>query len=216
MINITDVKRVQFAAASLLWDGYKRLLDLTVIALAHIFLFPLWLFLWVTIPLAIILDDGWPVFYRHRRVGKNGERFDALKFRTMLRNADKDDAVWTHENDSRVTRVGRILRGTALDELPQIINILKGDMSFVGPRGLGVRMYEYSAQQAPGFERRLQVRPGLTGLAQIYGNRDNPEEKLSYDLKYIRDKSLWLDIKLLILSVLITIRGRWENRGRKV
>ena len=77
-------------------------------------------------------------------------------------------------------------------------------------------MYEYSAQQAPGFERRLQVRPGLTGLAQIYGNRDNPEEKLSYDLKYIREKSLWLDIKLLILSVLITIRGRWENRGRKV
>lgn len=194
---------------------YKRPLDLSILIAAHVLLFPLWLALWILIPLAILVDSGRPLFYRHRRVGKNGKVFDAYKFRTMENGADQSSAIWTTENDARVTRVGRALRNTALDELPQLINILKGEMSFVGPRGLGTRMYGHSVQQVPNFERRLAVRPGLTGMAQVYGNRDDPAEKLSHDLEYVRKMNLWLDVKLIALSVWITLRGTWEKRGRK-
>jgi lipopolysaccharide/colanic/teichoic acid biosynthesis glycosyltransferase len=194
---------------------YKRPLDLTVLLLAHLFLLPLWLLLWTVIPLVLLLDDGFPLFYRQRRMGRNGQVFGAIKFRTMVRNAEQ--MGWaTSENDPRLTKAGRILRKTALDELPQVINILRGEMSFVGPRALAESEHEFFREHVPDFDKRLIQRPGLTGMAQVYANRDDAEEKLSYDINYSKRMSLWMDIKLLFLSVWVTLRGRWESRGEKL
>ncbi|MGH2656337.1 MAG: sugar transferase, partial [Actinomycetota bacterium] len=128
------------------------------------------------------------------------------------------------ENDSRITRVGRILRSTGIDELPQLLNILRGDMSFVGPRALarGEIVVDQEDQTIlyedwPGFQCRLRVRPGLTGMATIYVPKDaHPEVKLAYDLRYIEEQSFWLDLRLIGISLWISFRGRWETRGSKL
>ena len=140
--------------------------------------------------------------------------FSVLKFRTMVADAEKETGpIWAQADDPRVTRVGRVLRATALDELPQVVNIWKGEMSFVGPRAERPELHQRFIEEIPGFERRLQVRPGLTGLAQVYGPYNLPPvEKLKYDLKYIEQMSPWLDIKLLALSWLNTFTGRWDER----
>ena len=118
------------------------------------------------------------------------------------------------ENDVRFTRIGKVLRATALDELPQLINILKGDMSFVGPRALAVGELDASF---PGFAERHEGRPGLTGSAQIDASRDAAlKEKFRYDLDYIRNRTFWGDLRLIFLSVWITLRGRWESRDKKL
>lgn len=136
----------------------------------------------------------------------------------MIPDAEKHTgAVWASENDPRVTKVGRILRATAMDELPQLINILKGDMSFVGPRAERPELVSNFVKDVPHFNDRLSVRPGLTGLAQIYGRYDtNPKNKFRYDLLYIKNQSFLLDIKLILLSFWITFRGKWEYRGKKI
>lgn len=118
------------------------------------------------------------------------------------------------ENDHRVTKVGKFLRATAMDELPQLINILKGDMSFVGPRALAVEEINPSLS---GFAERHTIRPGLTGPAQIHAPRDAAfEEKLRYDLEYVRNQSFLTDLRLIFLSVWITLRGKWESHERKI
>ena len=127
------------------------------------------------------------------------------------------------DRDSRVTRVGRLLRATAMDELPQLWNIFKGDMSFVGPRVLLPGEIEVNGngeliplEKIPGYEKRHGVRPGLTGLAQVYAPRDIPRRnKFKYDLVYIKKQSFWLDLKLIVLSFWISLRGKWEHRGKK-
>ena len=129
---------------------------------------------------------------------------------------EETGAVWAAENDGRVTRVGRVLRATALDELPQLLNIFKGDMSFVGPRPERPELVERFQREVPDYDQRFAVRPGLTGPAQIYGQYgSHPRDKLRYDLLYIKNQSLWLDLKLIALSFWITLRGKWEDRGRK-
>jgi lipopolysaccharide/colanic/teichoic acid biosynthesis glycosyltransferase len=128
------------------------------------------------------------------------------------------------EKDPRVTRVGGVLRATAMDELPQLWNIFKGDMSFVGPRALPTHEIELNGsgdcvalEEIPGYTRRHGVRPGLTGVAQIYAPRDIPRrQKFRYDLIYIEKQSFWLDLRLIALSLWITLRGKWESRGRKI
>lgn len=197
---------------------YKRFLDLSVLFLAHLLLSPIWVFLWIFIPLSIWLEDGNPILYVQERVGLNGKPFRAFKFRSMVKDAEKDiGAVWAEENDPRVTRLGRILRATALDELPQVINILKGDMSFIGPRAERRELIQKFNKGVPNFSKRLMVRPGLTGMAQIYGKYDSPPaEKLNYDLQYIAKMNPWLDIKLLLLSLNVTFRGKWESREKKI
>ena len=194
---------------------YKRPFDLAVLIISHIVLGPFFLILWGFIPLLVWLEDRGSVFYRQRRIGQNGVVFDALKFRTMVEGADRSGPAWTKEDDWRLTKVGRVLRRTALDELPQLISIFKGDMSFVGPRALAETEYLMLAGEVTGFEYRLRARPGLTGLAQVYGNRDDAYEKIQFDISYIEEMSLWLDIKLLFLSVWVTLRLNWEKRGRK-
>ena len=181
--------------------------------------------LWAAISLAVRLEDRGPVFYAQERVGRHGKPFKALKFRSMVPDAEKDRGpVQAAENDPRVTKLGRILRATALDELPQLLNILKGEMSFVGPRALrpnelearGHRGVE-AIEDIPGCGERHAVRPGLTGLAQVFLPGDTPRrKKFRYDLLYIRKMSFWLDLELMALSFWITFRGKWESRADKV
>jgi colanic acid biosynthesis glycosyl transferase WcaI len=181
--------------------------------------------LWGLIALAIRREDGGPVFFRDRRVGQNGRVFEVLKFRTMVPDADRAFGPrQAQAGDPRVTRIGRLLRATAMDELPQLWNILRGDMSFVGPRAL--RPGEIHArgdgrlvplESVPGYRERHAVRPGLTGLAQVHADRDvPPREKFRYDRLYVRRQSLGLDLRLIAVSFWITFRGRWERRGRKL
>lgn len=196
--------------------AYKRPLDLAIILSAHLLLAPIWLLIWTLVPVAVWLEDRGPVFYRQRRVGMNRREFDVFKFRTMIPDAEKlTGPVWAAENDMRVTRVGRVLRRTALDELPQLINILRGDMSFVGPRSERPELHARFVREIPGFEKRLSVRPGLTGAAQVNGEYDlAPAEKLRYDLNYIEHMNLWTDCRLVIRSIAKTLSLGWDRRGK--
>lgn len=190
-------------------DGYKRPLDLAILGLAHLLLFPLWLLLWTLIPLAIWAGDRGPVLFRQVRVGKNGDLFTMLKFRTMIIRAEEQTGpVWAQRHDRRVTRVGRFLRRFRLDEMPQTINIMKGDMSLVGPRPERPELADEFAQIISGFSARLRVRPGFAGLAQVRGRYSTrPRDKLRYDNLYIEKMSPWLDIKLLLLALLVVLKG---------
>jgi lipopolysaccharide/colanic/teichoic acid biosynthesis glycosyltransferase len=180
--------------------------------------------LWAIFAAAIRLEDGGPVFFRQDRVGLGGRTFEALKFRSMRPDAEAmTGAMQATENDPRVTRIGRFMRATAMDELPQLWNILRGDMSFVGPRALRPGEIEAGAngrltrlEEVPGFEHRIKVRPGLTGLAQVYAPRDVPRrQKFRYDRLYVDRRSWKLDLRLLLLSFWISLHGTWEARGRK-
>jgi lipopolysaccharide/colanic/teichoic acid biosynthesis glycosyltransferase len=179
--------------------------------------------LWAAIAAAIKIEDGGPVFFAQDRVGEGLRVFRALKFRSMIQNADAVGALQATEHDPRVTRIGRLLRATALDELPQLWNIFRGDMTFVGPRALRPGEIETSANgqhvdmaDIPGYEERHQVRPGLTGVAQIFAPRDIARRhKFRYDRVYIRRQSFGLDVRLIALSFWISFRGSWEDRGDK-
>ena len=223
LTDITPVKR-QVAAdqargrASPSGDRlYKRPLDLAILVIAHLFPpMPLvWLALWIVIPALIWLDDRGPVFYGQKRVGKNGKPFTLLKFRTMVPDADSMGPLWTLEGDTRVTRIGRFLRRTALDELPQVLSIWKGEMGLVGPRALPSGELKLVESQMPGFEQRLLMRPGLTGMSQIYNTTDDARAKAVFDLEYMARMSPWLDLKLIVISVFNTVFGRWDRRAGK-
>jgi lipopolysaccharide/colanic/teichoic acid biosynthesis glycosyltransferase len=193
---------------------FKRLFDILLSGLGLILSSPLW----ALIATAIKLEDGGPVFYRQPRVGKDCREFMSTKFRSMV---EESDATWgatpAQEGDPRITRVGRMLRATAMDELPQLWNIFRGDMSFVGPRPEWVELVKRFRQEIPGFDRRHAVTPGLTGLAQIYGHSELPRrQKLRYDLLYIKKQSFWLDLRLVFISFLVTFTGKWEHRSAKL
>lgn len=192
----------------------KRLFDISVSGVGLLLSSPLWLL----IALVVKVHDGGSVFYRQRRIGKEGREFASLKFRSMVADSDqKWGAVPASANDPRITSVGRLLRATAMDELPQLWNILRGDMSFVGPRPEWVRLVEKFRKDIPSFDRRHAVRPGLTGLAQIYGHSELPRrQKLRYDLLYIKKQNFCLDIQLILISFFITFMGKWEKRGKKL
>jgi lipopolysaccharide/colanic/teichoic acid biosynthesis glycosyltransferase len=195
----------------------KRLFDAVMSGFGLVLSSPLW----ALFAAVIKLEDGGPVFYDQVRVGRHGQEFKSRKFRSMVPDADRQ--LQAKDGDPRVTRVGRILRATAMDELPQLWSILKGDMSFVGPRALMPEEIEVSSngelvalRQIAGYEARHRVRPGLTGLAQIYAPRDIPRRhKFKYDILYIKRRSLCLDAKLIALSFWITFRASWEKRGKK-
>ena len=180
--------------------------------------------LWAIFASAIKLEDGGPIFFTQERVGLGGRTFMALKFRSMRPDAEAGvGAVQATERDPRVTRTGRFLRATAMDELPQLWNILRGDMSFVGPRALRPGEIEAGRggvlerlEDVPGFATRIQVRPGLTGIAQVYAPRDVPRrQKFRYDRIYVQRRSWWLDVRLILVSFWISVLGTWEARGRK-
>ena len=179
----------------------KRMMDLVLCAIAMIPAAPIM----AVIALAIKLEDGGPVFYRQKRLTRNGVEFDILKFRSMIVDAEKyDGAVLATEKDPRITRVGRFIRPLRLDELPQLLNILKGDMSIVGPRPERKVISDEYCKDIPEFAYRLKVRGGLTGYAQIYGKYNtSPYDKLRLDLMYIENYSLLLDVKLILRTLRI-------------
>lgn len=198
----------------------KRAFDAALAATGLVLSAPVW-----GLAAALIkLEDGGPVFFRQERVGRGGVRFDVLKFRSMVVDAERDlGPLQASAGDPRVTRVGRLMRATAMDELPQLLNILRGDMSFVGPRALRPGEIEAAGggpavplEEIAGYAERTAVQPGLTGVAQIYAPRDVARrQKFRYDRVYVRRRSFWLDLRLILLSFWISMRGTWEHRQRK-
>ena len=198
----------------------KRVFDVALSAAGLVASAPLW----AAFAVAIKCEDGGPVLYGQERVGRAGRPFRVWKFRSMVPEAEAAGrALQAAHDDPRVTSVGRWLRATALDELPQLWNIFKGDMSFVGPRALRPGEIEVRGdgrferlEDVPGFEARCRVRPGLTGITQIYAARDLcRRHKFRYDRLYVWKQSFWLDLRLIALSFWITFRGTWEVRGPK-
>ncbi|MCM1262193.1 MAG: exopolysaccharide biosynthesis polyprenyl glycosylphosphotransferase [Butyrivibrio sp.] len=178
----------------------KRIMDIFVSAVMLLLFSPFMLI----IAAAIKLEDGGPVFFKQKRVTKGGRVFEILKFRSMRPDAEKDGAQVCTVGDDRITHVGRVIRATRFDEIPQLINILKGDMSVVGPRPERVEHVEKYTEALPEFAYRLRVRGGLTGYAQIYGKYNtSAEDKLKMDLMYIERQSLLLDLQLIFLTIKI-------------
>jgi lipopolysaccharide/colanic/teichoic acid biosynthesis glycosyltransferase len=193
----------------------KRTFDLLLASAGMLFFAP------VAVAIAGLIkwEDGGPVFFAQDRVGEGCRVFRVLKFRSMIPDAERETGpIQAAEHDPRVTRIGRLLRATAMDELPQLWSIFKGDMSFVGPRPLRPGERERTAggevalADIPGYVERHGVRPGLTGLAQVYAVRDLPRTgKFRYDLLYRRRASFCLDLSLIARSIAITVLARWDR-----
>lgn len=180
----------------------KNLFDGVLAGLLLVVLSPLF----AVIVLLIRLDSRGPVFFRQPRVGKDGKLFKMIKFRTMVQNADKMGPGLTADNDPRITRVGRFLRRISLDELPQLFNVLRGEMSLVGPRP---EIPEIVGTYRPWMRQALRIKPGMTGLSQVNG-RDDLElvDKLNYEVKYVEEYSLLLDLRILLKTIPAVISGR--------
>ena len=184
----------------------KRALDLAGASLALLLASPL-LFL---AALAISLDDRGPVLYRQRRVGRDGKEFDLLKLRTMVVGAEAQGAGWAvNEGDPRITRAGRVLRRLSLDELPQLWNVVRGEMSLVGPRPtLAYQVERYTPRQ----RRRLEVKPGITGWAQVQGRARVPwDDRIEFDVWYVEHRSLWLDLRILARTPMALFTGTYKG-----
>jgi len=181
----------------------KRLLDLLAALIALALLAPLL----AGVALAVLLEDGRPVLFRQIRIGLGGREFGMVKFRSMVRDAAAIGPYFTSGDDTRITRVGRFIRRTSLDELPQLFNVLAGDMSLVGPRpDVPAQRKLYSDEQ---WAIRCSVRPGITGLAQAkLRSAASPQERLDLDLRYVREQSLWLDLRILGWTL-----GRLSGKG---
>ncbi len=194
-------------ASSSIYKGVKRIVELLI---ATIFFVPAAV-IGLIIAISIKVDSKGPVFFIQERVGQNGRPFKLIKFRTMHNNSELDGPQFAKENDSRVTKVGKVLRKTRLDELPQIINVIRGDMSFVGPRPEQIPFARQFEEKIPYYNLRYYLKPGLTGWAQI--NRgytsglDDTKEKLEYDLFYLRYESPWLDLLILFKTMKIVLTG---------
>lgn len=183
----------------------KRIFDFNLALFGIILFCPLI----ILITIAILLEDGPPIFYDKKSLGRSGRVFGALKFRSMK------------VNSLAITKVGKLLRQTALDELSQLINIAKGEMSFVGPRPYGIEKYNITPQiqqsERVDFTKRLEVIPGLTGLAQVFAPKHaSAADVLIWDLRYIKEKNFMLDLYIIILSVYITLRRNWERIDKKI
>ncbi|MEQ8525042.1 sugar transferase [Gracilimonas sp.] len=195
-----------------LWEKtIKRALDIVVSLVVLLLTFP---FL-ILIGLAVRLTSPGPAIYRQRRVGRNGKIFTIYKFRTMLDNAEKHSGpTWAKKDDPRVTKLGYWLRKLRIDEVPQFINVLKGDMSLVGPRPERPHFVEQFSTQIPLYTRRLRVRPGITGWAQVKwkydASLDDVKEKTKFDLFYIENASLRMDAKILINTMITVIKGKGQ------
>jgi lipopolysaccharide/colanic/teichoic acid biosynthesis glycosyltransferase len=194
-------------------DVLKRLFDVLLSGAGLVLSFPVW----VLSSIAIVMESGGPIFIRQRRIGKDGKIFYVLKFRSMGKNTHNGTAMKNRkEYNSHVTKVGKILRATAMDELPQLLSIFRGHMSFVGPRpfhpDVEIIGSKYShLNEVPDFPKRTSVKPGLTGIAQIFADKEaKTEHKVKYDLLYIKKRCFMLDVKLVLLSFYVTLLGRWE------
>ena len=189
------------------YEKIKRLSDILIgliVGAITILIFPF-------IALAIKLDSPGPIFYKQVRAGRNGKNFSLIKFRSMEKEAEKNGAVWAEKNDPRITGIGKILRKSLIDELPQFINILKGEISSIGPRPERPEFIAQLEEEIPFYQNRHIVKPGLTGWAQVnfkYGNsKEDALEKLQYELYYIKNRSLFLDLKIILKTVNTLLKG---------
>lgn len=189
-------------------EAVKRGMDVVFAALVLLLGMPLWLL----IALLIKLDSSGPVLYKQERVGRGGKIFKILKFRSMYQDAEKEGPQWANRKDPRVTRVGKVLRKLHLDEIPQMWNVLKGDMSLVGPRPERPMFVEELSREIPLYPRRLRVRPGITGWAQVKHKYDESVEdvrkKVQYDLFYIENMSLRMDFKIILSTIAHMLMGK--------
>jgi sugar transferase (PEP-CTERM system associated) len=189
----------------------KRIMDVVVSAIMLVLAMPIM----VITAAAIYAESGGPVLYRQERVGRRGRSFTLLKFRSMRQDAEVGGAVWARPNDSRITHVGSFIRRTRIDELPQLINVLRGDMSFVGPRPERPQFVAELSKAIPYYDLRHYVKPGITGWAQVlypYGASINDaREKLQYDLYYLKNYSLFLDINILLQTIQVIL---WRKGAR--
>jgi exopolysaccharide biosynthesis polyprenyl glycosylphosphotransferase len=182
----------------------KRFLDILLSLLALPIAIPIILIFAVIIK----LETPGPAFFLQERVGLHGKYFKVIKLRSMGVNAEKNGAQWATKNDPRVTKVGAFIRKTRIDELPQLFNVLKGDMSLIGPRPERPMFTAQFNEEIPGFIDRLQVKPGITGWAQVNGGYDiTPKEKLELDRYYINNMSFWLDLKIILKTIKVCITG---------
>jgi exopolysaccharide biosynthesis polyprenyl glycosylphosphotransferase len=189
-------------------ESTKRLIDVAVSTAILALGLPLWLL----IAVAIKMESPGPVLYRQERVGKDGVSFDIVKFRSMRKDAEPEGPKWSGRRDPRITRVGKILRQLHLDEIPQMINVLKGDMSLIGPRPERPVFVQRLSKEIPLYQRRLKVRPGITGWAQVKQKYDETiddvKKKVQYDLFYIENMSLRMDFKILLNTAYHVLMGR--------
>jgi sugar transferase (PEP-CTERM system associated) len=194
--------------ASRVTRAIKRMLDLALAIIGFVLAAPLM----IATAIAIRLDSPGPILYAQERVGENGGRFTLYKFRSMRTDAERGTPVWARDKDDRVTRVGRFIRLTRLDELPQLWNVIRGDMSFVGPRPERPFFVEQLARQIPYYQQRHAVKPGLTGWAQVkyrYGSTvEDAMEKLRYDLYYIKHLSIFFDLTIVLDTVKVILFGK--------
>lgn len=188
-----------------LFNIYKRLLDIVASLSGLIIGIPLLIIFGV----AIKREDKGPIFYKQERLGLKGRRFYVYKLRSMRINAESiGGAQWAQKDDPRITKVGKFIRKTRIDEIPQLYNILIGDMSLIGPRPERPELTYQFEQEIPGFMHRLSIKPGLTGWAQVNGGYDiTPKEKLVFDKEYIENKSILLDLKIILMTIKVVLTG---------
>jgi sugar transferase (PEP-CTERM system associated) len=189
-------------------NAIKRAFDILVVAV----LLPIALPIMTVMAVLIAIDGGTPIIYRQERVGRGGQVFTLLKFRSMSKDAEKDgQAAWASVNDVRVTAVGRLMRRTRIDELPQLINVLRGEMTFVGPRPERPQFVATLTEKIPFYGVRHSVKPGLTGWAQVRytygGNLEESVKKLEFDLYYVKNHSLLLDLLIIVKTVRVVLLG---------
>lgn len=186
----------------------KRLFDFFSSLIAIIIL----LIPMIIIAIAIKLDSKGPVFYKQERLGLNGKKFKVIKFRSMRIDAEKNGPQWAEKEDDRITKFGKFIRKTRLDEIPQFFNVLVGDMSLIGPRPEREFFYNEFSKYISGFDKRLLIKPGITGLAQVNGGYESlPEEKIVYDIYYIENRNIFMDLKIIF----DTIRVVFTNDGAR-
>jgi len=199
--NSIDYSNVK---GSILFDVYQRFLDIILSVIGLLVGIPLMIIFGILIK----IEDNGPITYKQERLGKGGKRFYIYKLRSMRTDAEKFGAQWAEKDDPRITKVGKFIRKTRIDEIPQLFNILKGDMSIIGPRPERPSFTEEFNQEIPGFIDRLAVKPGLTGWAQVNGGYEiTPQEKLIEDIYYIKNRSILLDLKILFKTVKVVLTG---------
>ncbi|HBG5344825.1 TPA: sugar transferase [Clostridioides difficile] len=189
---------------TILFDLYQRIVDLVLSIIGLVIGLPLIAIFGILIK----IEDKGPITYKQERLGKCGRRFYIYKLRSMRTDAEKFGAQWAEKDDPRITKVGKFIRKTRIDEIPQLFNILKGDMGLIGPRPERPNFTVQFNEEIPGFINRLAIKPGLTGWAQVNGGYEiTPEEKLKEDIYYIKNRSILLDFKILFKTVKVVLTG---------
>lgn len=199
------MKNVNENHSYIIYETWKRGFDTIFSLLALFFSIPIL----IVFCIAIMIESPGSCFYSQKRLGKNMRCFTLYKLRSMYIDSEKEGAVWAEKEDPRVTKVGKIMRKTRIDEIPQLINILKNDMSLVGPRPERPEFVQKFSEEIPKYKERFKIKSGLTGLAQVEGGYElSPKEKLEKDIFYIENRSYWLDLFILLKTVVVVLTGK--------